>query len=178
MDVFEAVRTVLAVRSYRPDPVPKDVVARIVQAAHLTASSMNRQPWRFVVVEDKDALREIAVLAKTGPYIAEAPLAIVVAVEKESRFGVSDGSRAIQSMVLAAWAEGVGSNWVGFRGMEEIGGLLGIPAAYEILAVVPFGYPAQAVGKGRKKRKPLGEVASRGRFGTAWDGPAADSGLE
>lgn len=170
MDVFEAIRTVLAVRSYRPDPVPEDVIARIVEAGRLTASSMNKQPWHFVVVDDRAVLQQLAPLAKTGPYIAEAPLAIAVAVEKDSRFGVSDGSRAIQSMVLAAWEEGVGSNWVGFRGMDEVQALLGIPAAYELLAVVPFGYPTQPGGKGEKKRKPLGEVASRGRFGTPFGG--------
>jgi nitroreductase len=170
MDVFEAVRTVLAVRSYRPDPVPPELIARIVEAARLTASSMNRQPWHFVVVDDKATIQQMGGLAKTGPYIAEAPLAIVVAVEKGSRFGVSDGSRAIQSMVLTAWAEGVGSNWVGFRGLEEIRTLLGIPEEYEILAVVPFGYPAQAVGQGKKQRKLLGEVVSHGRYGTAFTG--------
>src|ERR687886_257348 len=99
MDVFEAVRTVLAVRKYQDRPVPAGEVRRIVEAGHLTASSMNLQPWHFVVVEDRDTLRRIGGLAKTGPYIAEAPLAIVVAIEK-SRFGVSDASRAIQSMVL------------------------------------------------------------------------------
>ena len=170
MDVFEAIRTVLAVRSYRPDPVPAEVVARIVAAARLTASSMNRQPWHFVVVDDQATLQQLAPLAKTGPYIAEAPLAIVVAVEKESRFGVSDGSRAVQSMVLAAWAEGVGSNWVGFRGMEGVAALLDIPPEYEILAVVPFGYPTQPGGKGDKQRKPLAEIASHGRFGTPFAG--------
>ena len=170
MDVFEAIRTVLAVRSYRPDPVPEAVIARIVEAGRLSASSMNKQPWHFVVVDDRAVLQQLAPLAKTGPYIAEAPLAIAVAVEKESRFGVSDGSRAVQSMVLAAWAEGVGSNWVGFGGMEEVARLLGIPGAYEILAVVPFGYPTDPGGKGEKKRKPLGEVASRGQFGTPFGG--------
>lgn len=170
MDVFEAIRTVLAVRSYRPDPVPEAVIARIVEAGRLSASSMNKQPWHFVVVDDRAVLQQLAPLAKTGPYIAEAPLAIAVAVEKDSRFGVSDGSRAVQSMVLAAWEEGVGSNWVGFGGMEEVARLLGIPGAYEILAVVPFGYPTDPGGKGEKKRKPLGEVASRGRFGTPFGG--------
>ena len=165
MDVFEAVRTALAVREYRPDPIPPEVAARIVEAGRLTASSMNKQPWHFVVVDDRATLQRLGELAKTGPYIAQAPLAVVVAVEKGSRFGVSDGSRAIQSMVLTAWAEGVGSNWVGFRGLEEIQALLGIPDEYEILAVVPFGYPARAVGKGKKNRKPLEEVASHGRFG-------------
>lgn len=164
MDVFEAVRTVLAVRSYRPDPIPPDVVARIVEAGHLTGSSMNRQPWHFVVVDDRATLKRMGELAQSGPYIAGAPLAIVVAVGKTT-FGVSDGSRAIQSMVLTAWADGVGSNWVGFRGLEEIRTLVGIPDEFEILAVVPFGYPADPGGQGKKNRKPLAEVASHGKFG-------------
>jgi nitroreductase len=167
MDVFEAVRTVLAVRSYRAEPIPREVVGRILEAGRLTGSSMNRQPWHFVVVEEREVLRELAALAQSGPYVADAALAIVVAVEK-TRFGVSDGSRAIQAMMLTAWGEGVGSNWVGFRGMEEARGLLGIPETYEVLAVVPFGYPAQPAGAGRKQRKEMREVASFGRFGEAW----------
>jgi len=165
VDVFDAVRTVLAVRSYQDRPIPDDVVHRIIEAAHLTGSSMNMQPWQFVVVRDRDALRQLGKLARSGPYIKDAPLAIVVAVEKSSKFGVSDASRAIQSMVLTAWADGVGSNWAGFGGLEDAGKLVGLPAAYEVLAVIPFGYPADPVGRGKKKRKPLGEVASRERFG-------------
>jgi nitroreductase len=168
MDVFEAVRTVLAVRRFRGEPVPPEVVRRIVEAGQLTGSASNRQPWHFVVVEDRDTLRRLGPLAKTGPYIAQAPLAVVVAVEK-TRFGISDASRAIQSMMLAAWAEGVGSNWVGFGGLDEVGTLLGIPAEFELLAVVPFGYPDQAAGRGRKKRKPLAEVAHRERFGQPFE---------
>src|SRR6185295_12547095 len=109
MEVFEAVRTVLAVRSYKEKAVPPDIVQRIVEAGWLSGSAMNSQPWHFIVVEDRDMLRRLGALARTGPYIAQAPLAIVVAIEK-SRFSVSDASRAIQSMILTAWSEGVGSN--------------------------------------------------------------------
>ena len=164
MDVFEAGRTLLAVRSYQDKPVPEEVVQRIVEAAHFTASASNRQPWHFVVVQDRDMLRQLGAVARTGPYIAQAPLAVVVAVEK-SPLALSDGSRAIQSMMLTAWADGVGSNWVGFLGPEEVKPLVGIPDDLDVLAIVPFGYPAQAGGQGKKQRKPLGEVVSRERFG-------------
>ena len=91
MEVFEySVRTVLAVRSYQDKPVPPDVVRRIVEAGHLTASSMNGQPWHFVVVEQRDMLRRLGVAARSGPYIAQAPLAIVVVIERTHR--VSDAS--------------------------------------------------------------------------------------
>ena len=164
MDTFDVVRTVLAVRSFRDTPIPEDVVRQIVEAGRLTASSQNGQPWHFIVVQDKNTLRELAALAPTGRYIAQAPLAIVVATSP-SPFAVSDASRAIQSMMLTAWSHGVASNWVGFHHLDAVKPLLGIPADMDVLAIVPFGYPAQATGAGKKKRKPLGEVASRERFG-------------
>lgn len=166
MEVFEAIRTILAVRSYQDKPVPEEVVKKIVEAARLTASSINLQPWHFIVVQNKETLRQLlGRLAKTGPYIAGAALAVAVAIEKESRYAVSDASRAIQDMMLTAWADGVGSNWVGFENLEEIGNLLGDPSQMELLAVIPFGYPAKPVGRGKKNRKPLDEVVSRERYG-------------
>ena len=164
MEVFEAVRTVLAVREYQEKAVPPDIVKRIVEAGRLTGSSMNRQPWRFIVVDDRKMLRQLGAVARTGPYVAQAPLAIVVAIER-TKFAVSDASRAIQSMILTAWSEGVGSNWVGFFDLDEVKPLLGIPDELDALAIVPFGYPAHAVGKGKKRRKPLSEVAYHGWFG-------------
>ena len=63
-------------------------------------------------------------------------------------------------MILVAWGEGVGSNWTGFGGLEGVREKVNLPDLYEVLAVIPFGYPKRAVGKGVKKRKPLGEVVS------------------
>lgn len=164
MEVFEAVNTVLAVRGYQDKPLPPEVVQRIVEAGRLTGSSMNGQPWHFIVVENRDTLRQLGGLAKSGPYIAQAPLAVVVAISK-TEYAVSDASRAIQSMILTAWAEGIGSNWVGFMGLTEVKSLLGIPAELDILGIIPFGYPVQVRSQGKKKRKPLAEVAHREKFG-------------
>src|SRR4051794_30428337 len=102
MEVFEAVRTMLAVRQYQDRPVPEDLVYRIVEAAHLRASSRNGQPWHFIVVQDRETLRELGGRVRSGPYIAQAALAVVVTME-QSPYAVSDGSRAIQSMMLTAW---------------------------------------------------------------------------
>ena len=166
MEVFEAVRTVLAVRRYGERRVPPEIIARIVEAGHLSASSQNLQPWHFVVVEEHATLRAIGEIIRTGRYTAGASFAIAVFVEKESHFARSDASRAIQNMILTAWSEGIGSNWTGFGAMPAIQQLLGVPESYGGLAVLPFGYPAEALGRGRKQRKPIGEVASRERFGT------------
>src|SRR5215213_4794075 len=144
MDVFDAIRTLLAVRHYQDRPVPESVIRRVLEAGRLTASAMNSQPWHFVVVQERDTLRQLGDLVPenrealrqlgarvgSGPYLAEAALAIVVAVDR-TPFAVSDASRAIQSMLLTAWSDGVGGNWSGFgllQGLTGIGALLGIPA--------------------------------------------------
>jgi nitroreductase len=167
-EVFEAIRTLLAVRSYQTRLVPDDVIRKIVEAGRLTGSGMNGQPWHFIVVREADTLRRLGALASSGSYVAQAPLAIVVATER-SRFAVSDASRAIQSMLLAAWADGVGSNWVGFGGLDKAKALLDIPASLDVLAILPFGYPARAIGRGTKQRKPLREVAHLERYGRPFE---------
>jgi len=168
MDVFDAVKTVLATRQYKPDPVPDAAIRKIVEAGRLTGSASNRQPWHFIVVTEPDTIKELGRLVTTGPYIAQAPAAIVVATEPSS-WGLSDASRAIQSMVLTAWSEGVGSNWAGGPGMNQIKPLLGIPDELDVVAVIPLGSPATPSGRGSKNRKPLGEVAHRERFGEPFE---------
>ena len=165
--VYESARTVLAVREFQDRPIPEEILRRIVEAGHLSASSLNLQPWHFVLVTDRERLRELGAQISTGRYIAGAGAAIVVAYERDSEYGVSDASRAIQSMILVAWADGVGSNWTGFGDLDGVAERVGLPDDYEVLAVVPLGYPKRNIGKGRKKRKPLAEVASAGRFGTS-----------
>ena len=163
MDVFEAICTLLAVRRYHDKPVSEDVLRRVLEAGRLSASAMNKQPWYFVVVQDPNMLRQLGTVAQTGPYISEAPLAIVVAIEP-SRFALADAGRAVQDMLLTAWDAGLGSNWVGSGG-PAAKALLGIPEELDVVAILPFGYPADAIGQGQKTRKPLSEIAHRERWG-------------
>lgn len=162
--VFDAVRTLLAIREYQDRPVPEELVLQVVEAGRLTASASNGQPWHFVIVRERQGLRELGSIIRTGPYTANAAFAIAVAVERDSHTAMSDGSRAIQSMMLTAWADGVGSNWVGFGDMEAVARALGIPETHQVIGVLPFGYPKKKIGLGRKNRKPLAEVASAERF--------------
>lgn len=156
----------MAVRQYDGKPIPAAVLRRIVEAGHLTASASNIQPWHFVLVEKREDLRKLGALVRTGPYIANAAAAVIVATEKSAtKWGVSDASRAIQDMVVVAWSEGVASNWAGGGGLEGVSTEFGIPEAYDVLAVVPLGYPKFRV-IGKKKRKPFDDVVSAERFGT------------
>lgn len=164
MNVFEAVRTMLAVRSYREEPVPDDVIERILEAGRLTGSSKNKQHWDFIVIRDRETLRQLGAAAVYGDYIAQAPLAIAVVVP-DSPIGYIDGARATQSMMLTAWEAGVGSNWVSNLDLPEIRALLNIPEGRTILNIIPLGHPAEKLGAGRKRRKPLAEIAHEERFG-------------
>jgi nitroreductase len=167
-EVYEAVRTVLAVREYGDREIPDEVLRRIVDAGRLTASARNAQPWHFVVVRERENLRKLGSLVRTGPYTAAAAAAIIVVCDKNP-YAMSDASRAIQSMILVAWAEGVGSNWTGFGGIEGVRKEFGIPEDLDVLAVMPLGYPKRRV-IGRKKRKALDDVVSGERFGSPLGG--------
>lgn len=170
MDVLEAIKTTLAIRTYKDEPVPDDVIHQVLEAGRLTSSGGNGQKWDFVLVQDRATLELLAANASSGPYIAGAAFAIVVVTE-DSAFGISDASRAIQNMTLAGWALGLGSVWVGFAGMlTQINPLLGIPEDKVVASILPFGYPAKSSpGKGIKKRKPFEEVV---HWGT-WDNHTA-----
>lgn len=167
MEVFDAVRTVLAVRSYQDKPVPAEVVRKIVEAGRLTGSSMNRQPWHFIVVDDPGIIQQLASVAQTGSYISQVKVAIVIVIGK-TNFAESDASRAIQSMILAAWSAGLGTNWVGFKGLDGAKPILGIPDDLDVFAILPIGYPTKKIGKGNKNRKPLSEVVHHNRFDQAY----------
>ncbi len=165
MDVYKVVKTMLAVRDYTERPIADETLHRILEAGRLTASRKNLQPWHFVVVRDRVLLAQLADLTPSGDYIREAALAIVVLLENDRPVTRTDGARAVQSMMLVAWGEGVGSNWVGWLKREEIKELLNAPADYYLLTVLPFGYPAQRIGLGKKSRRALSEIAHAERYG-------------
>lgn len=167
MNTFDAIKTMLAVRSYQSRRIPQETILRILQAGRLTGSSRNTQQWDFVVVQDPERLQRLGALASTGPYIADAPLAIAVVVP-DAPVGYIDGARAIQDMMLAAWDAGIGSNWVGNANTPAIKQLLRVPDERMVLAIIPFGYPTDDIGDGRKNRKPLAEIAHREAYGTPY----------
>ena len=165
MDVFEIVKTMLAVRDYTDQPIADETLHRILEAGRLTASRKNLQLWHFVMVREKVLLAQLADLAPSGDYIRQAALAIAVFLENDLPVTMTDGARAVQSVMLVAWGEGIGSNWVGWLKREEIKELLDAPADYHLLTVLSFGYPAQRIGLGKKNRKALSEIAHTERYG-------------
>ena len=169
MDVYEAVRTRLTVREFKPDLVPDEVVDRLLRAVQWAPSSRNRQPWRMVVIRDRETLRQIGSIASSGRFVADAPMAIAVAMENADRPDL-DAGRAVQQMELVAWEEGLGTCFVGLRmaGQDRrIKQLLGIPESFDLVTVLPFGYRLEGSqgSQGRKNRKSLSDIAHWEKYG-------------
>ncbi len=164
MDVFDCIVSRPAIRNFRRDSIPADVVRKILHAGRQAHSQRNRQPWRFVVVQSRETLEQIGALASTGPYIATAPLAIAVVIEGAKNPYI-DATRAAECLMLAAWGEGVGSCWVGGLDRPKIKALLGIPEEAELVTVIPFGYPADEEKAQKKVRKRLSTIAYGERYG-------------
>ncbi len=174
MDTFDAVKTRLTVRSFKPEPVPAAVLEKILEAARVAPSSRNLQPWHFVVVQDRAKLAEIGSIATSGKFVADAPLAIAIATDNADRPDL-DAGRALQQMELVAWDEGLGTCFVGLRDETQnakIKALLGIPASLDLITVLPFGYRTDDIGTSgsHKNRKALSEIAHNEAFGVPFGG--------
>jgi nitroreductase len=164
MDVFDCIHSRPAVRRFLSDPIPEASLKKILHAGRQAHSQRNRQPWRFIVVQNQETLKQIGALAATGPYIAEAPLAIALVIEGAKNPYI-DAARAAECLMLAAWNEGIGSCWVGGMDRPKIKALIGIPEEAELVTVIPFGYPEREEITKKKVRKRLSTIAYRERYG-------------
>ena len=167
MDIYECVRTLRTVREFKPDPVPEAVVDRLLTAARWAPSSRNQQPWEFVVITDRETLSRIAEIATSGRFVGRAPMAIAILMVRADSPEL-DAGRALQQMELVAWSEGLGTCFVGLAlgdQKQRVKELLGVPADVELITVLPFGYRADSVKSGGKKRKPMSEIVHVERYG-------------
>ena len=160
-------------RQYRPDPVPDDVVAELLEIARWTGSSRNTQPWHFIVVTDKEQLRQISQLRAPINWLADAPLAIAIVLDGASEVGEAyDEGRVTERLLIGARLLGLGGGtaWFGDASQQQRGKeILGIPAERTARSVVALGYPASTKdprpGAAPGGRKPLAELVSYGRMG-------------
>ncbi len=169
MEVYEAIQTRLTVRQFKPDAVPDDVVMKLLRAGQWAPSSRNLQPWHFIVVRDRDMLKQIGAVATSGSFVADAPMAIAIAMDNADRAEL-DAGRALQQMELVAWDEGLGTCFVGLRVEEQnrkVKELLGIPEGMELITILPFGYRDEKLRGTRRRREALSGIAHDERFGQA-----------
>ena len=192
IDLFEAMYTQRAIRYLKPDPVPDELITRIIEAGTQAPSGGSRQPWKFIVIQDPELKRRIGELYRTvfsghvpgapgamlassvhlEEHIHEAPVLILACTEHDgSPSAMSRGASvypAVQNMLLAARGLGLGAVLTSrhkIRYEEEIKQLLDIPDNVETAALIPIGYPAEGVRYGPLKRQPVEEVTFKDRWG-------------
>ena len=165
MDTLTCIRTRRTTREFSPRAVPEQTIRHILEAGRLSPSARNQQPWHFVVIQDKSLLKQLATLCTSGRFIEQASCAVAVVTDPSNRWHEIDGARAVQSMELAGWSEGVGTCWIGSLERERIKDLLDIPAHLHILTILPFGYPLTADAPRRRTKKRPEDVFHWGRFG-------------
>ncbi|MEM2028093.1 MAG: nitroreductase family protein [Candidatus Bathyarchaeia archaeon] len=142
MDVFEAIQKRRSVRAYEPTPIPREMLKKILEAARLAPSAGNIQPWHFIVVTDAEKRRRLAEAPFAG-FLKEAPVVIVGCGNQRAspKWFMVDVAIAMQNMVLAATAEGLGTCWVGSFNEDKVRDLLKIPSDYRVVALLALGYP-------------------------------------
>lgn len=164
MDALEAIRKRRSVRRYKPTPIPVEIIEKLADAGRWAPSGMNVQPWEFVAVTDPDTRKRIADITDYGKFIAEAPLCIAVFC-KDTKYYLEDGSAAVENILIAATALGLGTCWVAGdkkRYADEIRRLLAVPTGHKLVALVPVGYPDE--GERRRERRDLKEILHYERF--------------
>ena len=152
MDAIEAIRKRASVRSYKRDPVPREVLEEIVGCGSRAPSAMGVHPWHFVVVTEKALLRKIAASTDYGRFIADAPACIVVLCE-EGEYYLEDGCAAAENILIAVTAHGLGACWVAGDKKDyadEIRDMVGAPRSHRLIALLPLGYPTSAVKPTKK----------------------------
>jgi nitroreductase len=168
MNVTEAIRTKRATRQFANRAVPDAIIEQVVEAGRRAQSSKNTQPWRFIVVTERERLQHLAALGTYAGHLAGAAFGVVLASPNPAeRWSIAfDLGQAAAYMQLAAWEQGVGSCIGSMYEPEKAREFLGVPADLSVQVALSFGYPAEATPKPARKggRKPLAELVHRERW--------------
>jgi nitroreductase len=141
MDVLEAISIRRSVRKYGSEAIDEGHLGQILEAARLAPSAGNRQPWRFVIVEDKNLKEKVSVAANRQTFLKDASVIVVAATDPDAsaRWHEKDTMIALEHVVLAATSLGYGTCWIGAFDETEVKRLLKIPERIRVVALLPIG---------------------------------------
>ena len=174
-NALESIRRVSQIRQYSSEAVPDDVIDQLLELARWTGSAKNSQPWRFIVVRDKDRLQKIAGLRPSIGWLAAAPLGIAIVLEgADAMFGAYDEGRLTERLMTGATMLGYGGGTAWFGGPTqdaEAKRILGIPNAMTARQIVMIGRPTSVKDPRpsgpMRGRKPISELVSYDKWGAS-----------
>lgn len=173
-NIIALLKRLRAVRQFRPDPVPQEVVDAVLEVARWSGSAGNRQPWEFVVIRNRETLQALAALEGFAHHLAGAALGIVLVMASEQgqvEQETYDEGRLSERIMLAASAYGLGSSigWFTGSGRAAAKTILGVPKGRLVRTAISLGYPDEEAIRARPKhaqaRKPLSELVYVERYG-------------
>lgn len=165
MSLLDLILTRRSIRRYENKDIPEEVLQQILETGRQAPSAANRQPIHFVIVTDRDILKNLCDNL-INRFVKYAPVAIVGCADIKSlltgKWAVVDATIAMENMVIAAWTLGIGSCWIGACNEEKVKELLKIPDKWKFVALLTFGYPAEQPKQ--RKKKPLEKMFSFNSF--------------
>ena len=169
MQTWDAITSRRNVRSFTDRPIPAADLDQILEAGRRSPSSQNWQPWDFVLVTDREVLRELATVWQGAGHVAHSAATIVVVgppADNAFRRAQLDLGQATMAMMIAAADLGIGSCHAGIADMARVRDLLGIPEDRDWALLVSLGYPAgrPLVPIKNPERRPFDDVVHRGRW--------------
>lgn len=152
MSLYELMLSRRSIRQFKPDPVSRDILEKLVNSARVAPSGANLQPLEFVVVDDEELRRKLFPCLRWAAYIAPegnpkpgceptAYVVILVNVDVRKSGFERDVGAAVENMILAAWEERLGSCWIANADTNRIQKMLKIPGNYKVDSVLALGYP-------------------------------------
>lgn len=180
MSFLDLVNRRYSVRNYRSDPVGREKIGRCVEAGRLAPSACNSQPWKFVVVDDAELIKELAMAAFEGildfnHFAFKAPVLVVIVsarqkalakfggVVKRKNFSLMDVGIAAEHFCLQAAEEGLGSCMLGWFNEKRVKKTLSIPRLKRVELIISLGFSAD--GKiPHKRRKSVDEILSYNKY--------------
>ena len=168
METWDAITARRNVREFAARAIPDADVDRVLEAGRIAPSSQNHQPWEFVLVTDRQMLRELSGVWRGGAHIAHAAAAIALAIPDEEEPRARERNRfdigqATMQMMIAAADQGIGTGHSAVGDQDLAKSVLGVPEDKLVAFLIDLGYPADrplAPGT-RFKRRPFDEVVHR-----------------
>jgi nitroreductase len=168
MDLMEAIKGRRSIRKFRSDPIPEEVLQKVMEAVRWSPSWANTQCWEVIVVKDPNMKSQLAnTLTPTNPArssMTEAPLVVVLCGKKgisgfkkgeaatvKGDWLMFDTGIAMQSLCLAAHGHGLGTVVVGLFDHKKVEEIIGVPQNVEVVAMTPLGHPASQGNPPRRK---------------------------
>jgi len=158
MQTIDAIMKRRSIRKYQKEAIPDEDLKKILECGRQAPSAANRQPWRFIVVEEQALKEKVASACSGQMWMADADVILVgigIPSISEKWYPV-DVAIAMQNMIIAATDLGYGSCWIGAFSQEDVKNALNIPENEKVIALTPLGVPDQEPEP--RPRKPFEEV--------------------